>query len=202
MSRTRHEHASDNLRDVSQTSPAHAASETIHTSESSHTLVVPDPTDLRIIGRGTCGTIYTSTSPSTVAYKIGRDRDALWNDIWLTARVHRALSGPDVDAWGESKLQVPAIKGWVADEAKECFWADYARFFPDSHARETTPFVFALSLIPTIGPETGQALLWRYDPTTSRGAVLANPENDFCLIRPYLALATRKDEPSCRSDNL
>jgi len=202
MAQVENEHASDNPRDGLRTNAAHATSETTHASETPHTSVVPDPTDLRIIGRGTCGTIYTSTSRSTVAYKIGRDRDGLWNDIRLTARVHRALSDPDVDEWFASKLQVPAIKGWVADEAKECFWADYARFFPESHARETTPFVFALSLIPTIDSETRQALLWRYDFTTSRGAVLANPENDFCLIRPYLGLATREDEPLCRSDNL
>jgi hypothetical protein len=63
---------------------------------------------LRVIGRGTCGTVYTSANPSTVAYKVGRDRDALWNDIQLTARVHDSIRDANVLLLP----RVPAIKGW------------------------------------------------------------------------------------------
>jgi len=204
MAQTQHGHANDHPRDGLQTSAAHAASETIHASESSHTSVVPDPTDLRIIGRGTCGTIYTSTSPSTIAYKIGRDRDALWNDIRLTARVHRSLTESERDWWEVRSYtpRVPAIKDWIADEAKEDFWVQFAGCFTEAEHKKTAPFLFSLSLIPTLGPEVRHALITCYEFTTSKAVVFANPENDFCLVRPYLGLATRKDEPLCRSDNL
>lgn len=189
MSRARHEHASENLQDVSQTSSARA-------SDDNHI-------DLHVIRRGTCGTIYNSVDLSTAAYKIGRDRDALWNDVRLKARVHRSLSESRHD-WAIRSYtpRVPAIKGWVADEAKEDFWAEYAGCFTEAEDWKTVPFLFSLSFIPVLGPEARHALITRYEFTTSKAAVFANPENDFCLVRPHLGLATRKDEPLCRSENL
>ncbi|KAI4707569.1 hypothetical protein J4E89_007674 [Alternaria sp. Ai002NY15] len=189
MAQTQHEHASDDPRDGSQTNSARALGD--------------NPIYLHVIGRGTCGTIYTSVDLSTAAYKIGRDRDALWNDIRLTAHVNRSLTESERD-WKikDYTPRVPAIKGWIANEAKEDFWAEFAGCFTEAEDKKTAPFLFSLSLIPTLGHEVRHALMTRYEFTTSKAAVFANPENDFCLARPYLGLATRKDEPLCRSENL
>ena len=189
MAQAENEHARDNPRDGLQTSPARALDD--------------NPINLHVIGRGTCGTIYTSVDLSTVAYKIGRDRDALWNDIRLTAHVHRSLTESERDCDIRSYTpRVPAIKGWVADDTKEDFWAEFAGCFTEAEDKKTAPFLFSLSLIPTLGPEFRHALITRYEFTTSQAAALANPENGFCLVRPYLGLATRKDGPLCRSENL
>jgi hypothetical protein len=144
---------------------------------------------LRVIGRGTCGTVYTSANPSTVAYKVGRDRDALWNDIQLTARVHDSIRDANVLLLP----RVPAIKGW-RDKIEHA-----SSFEGGIHAGS---HLFGLSFIPTLSREARQALLSQYELTTLQAEAFANPENDFCLIRPYLGLASRIDEPLCRADNL
>jgi hypothetical protein len=145
---------------------------------------------MRVIGRGTCGTIYTSASPSTVAYKVGRDKDALWNDIQLTARVHGSFEEAKTavdDERNVSLPRVPGIKGWMNRI---------------EHAGLLEGGVPADSLIPTTPRESRQALLSRFNFTASKAEVLTDPENDFCLIRPYLGLASRVGEALCRADNL
>jgi hypothetical protein len=166
------------------------------------TAILADFTNLRIIGRCTCGTIYTSPSLPTVAYKIGRDRDALWNDIKLTARAHRSLAALDPWRIGERRPRVPALKEWLTNEGKESWWVTPARFFAELKDTETIPIIFAFSLIPTIDLDARQTLISRHESTTPKAAVRANPENDFCLVRPYLRLASRKGEPLCRPENL
>ena len=75
-----------------------------------------DPTALHVFGRGTRGTIYAPANPSTSAYKIARDRDALQNNIRLTGRVHGSIMGVRAALSSYSSTPVPcipAIKGWV-----------------------------------------------------------------------------------------
>ena len=165
-------------------------------------ILKPTPIDtpskplVRVIGRGTCGTIYTSASHSTVAYNAGRDKDALWNDVQLTARVHGSFEEAKTavdDERNVSLPRVPAIKGWM-NRIEHTGLLD-GGVPAVSHG-------FGLSLIPTVPRESCQALLSQFDFTASKAEVLADPENDFCLIRPYLGLTSRVGEAFCRADNL
>jgi hypothetical protein len=136
-------------------------------------------------------------NPSTVAYKVGRDQNALWNDIQLTARVHGSIR--DVKTVVGGLPRVPTIKGWV-DETDGAFWIEHGSLFEGGiHAGA---HAFGLSLIPTLPRESRQALLSCFEFPTSKAEVLAKPENVFCLVRPYLGLACRVNEALCRADNL
>jgi hypothetical protein len=104
-------------------------------NDATHDQPLPKALQLRVIGRDTCGTIHTSANPSMVAYKIGCDRAALWNDIHLTARVHASTRDANV----LPLPRVPAIKGW-RDKIEHA-----SLFEGDIHAGS---YLFGLQLCP------------------------------------------------------
>ncbi|PSN72642.1 hypothetical protein BS50DRAFT_658636 [Corynespora cassiicola Philippines] len=163
----------------------------------------PQLSKLQVIGRGTCGTVYTnmndSSKPtSTIAYKVGvYDATALWNDILLTSRAHRAIQEctkmePSPSEWP----RLPAIKGWVLDSERTKWHEANSTNLPGQNIKESSfggqEYIFSMSLIPSISLNSQKALMSRYN-------LRHEPSLSHCLIRPYLGLSNRDSLPKPQS---
>ena len=88
---------------------------------------VDEPTEYRVIGLGTCGTVF-EVPWTDFAVKKGRDVEAMRNDFLLTDRVHDAIAdtrGLLQDTFPERTIpKAPRCSGfWMPEERK--YWVSW-----------------------------------------------------------------------------
>ena len=157
-------------------------------TESSATTLREEPEDLRIIGLGSCGTVFEI--PGTeIAYKKGRNRSNLWTDFCLTNKVHNAtkeVRNMLQEAFPKSTIpQTPFCHEYHPVD-DDLFWSTSLQRFPASH-RNKQP-LFVVDRILPVPEQTRMDLIEEYfdqDKNMQREAK-EDQDNKDCLVRIYL----------------
>lgn len=144
---------------------------------------------LRIIGLGSCGTIFQIPGTEFV-FKKGTNRASLWQDFSLTNQVHHAAKNVRTILQGEfPSATIPKIP--LCHEFREAndeqFWTEnIIRRFPPNY-RTQQPLFLETRILPL--PKTArEALIELYfeDDETVQQEAKDDQENKDCLVRIYL----------------
>ena len=144
----------------------------------------------KIIGLGTCGTVFSTPGTST-ALKKGKDTAALWNDFRLTNTVHAAIF--DTRALIRAAFPTNTIPNTphctlFRPPSSTSYWASTLHRFPPSHREPGA--CFQLDLIFPVPQPVREALIDLYfdndEPGVLQEAKDDDEENGACLIRIYL----------------
>lgn len=156
--------------------------------------------EYRIIGVGTCGTVFEM--PGTpLAVKKGPDTKAMWNDFLLTSRIHNAIADTREvlqDAFPERTLpKSPQCTEFMLSDSKD-YWEANLDKYPRSH-RETGAAFHVDRILPLPQP-IREALIKLYfeDSDDIREEARNDVDNKDCLVRIYLGEnETQKQESGC-----
>lgn len=141
----------------------------------------------RIIGRGTCGTVFEI--PGTPhAYKQG-PTTGIRTDFNLTNRAHNAVQSTLhilQDAFPDLSVpRVPLCHQFMLPS--EEFWTPATMHrFPSSH--RTKQAIFEVDRIMPLPQSTRELLIKAYfdNDIDSQSRAMSDPDNQDCLVRPYL----------------
>lgn len=144
--------------------------------------------DYRIIGVGTCGTIFEI--PGTeLAIKKGQDKHAMWNDFRLTNIVHYSIQDTREvvqAAFPETTIpRSPHCSDFWLPESNDYWQANLPRF-PRSH--RTIGAAFQVDRILPLPQPAREALIRLYfdEAAEIQEEALNDVENSDCLVRVYL----------------
>jgi hypothetical protein len=148
-----------------------------------------DEKDYRIIGIGTCGTVFEI--PGTeLAIKKGDDVQAMWKDFLLTNRVYTAITDTrDMlqDAFPEQTIpRTPRCSVFLLPDSR-VYWDANLKHFPQSH-RTRGAAAFQMDRILPLPQPIREALIELYfdDSEKTQEEAKNDAENRDCLIRLYL----------------
>ncbi|KAL8713730.1 MAG: hypothetical protein Q9220_002256 [cf. Caloplaca sp. 1 TL-2023] len=144
--------------------------------------------DLRIIGLGTCGTVFEQLDgDKDIAVKKGKDVKHMWNDFCLTNIVHNAINDTRETLQAAfpqiSLARVPRCHSFSLPSLTS-YWDAYLAKFPSSH-REVGA-VFHAERIPPIPRDRWTELVDDYFEKDFQEDAKRNEENNDCLLRVYL----------------
>ena len=152
----------------------------------------PEAERLRIIGLGSCGTVFEI--PGTeLAYKKGTSKEGIWGDFCRTNKVHNAVK--DVvtvmqTAFPNATLpKTPLCHEYYPDDDDE-FWSSHLQLFPETH--RTKQPLFMMDRILPLPRKIREDLIKLYfdeDEEVQKEA-LDDEENKDCLVRVYLGERT------------
>lgn len=159
-----------------------------------------DKKDYRIIGTGTCGTVFEI--PGTeMALKKGTDVDAMWRDFLLTNRVHTAIADTRnmlQDAFPNHTLPRSFGCSHFFLPTSTSFWEPHLDRFPRSH--RTRSAVFQMDRILPLPQPVREALIDLYfdENEEIQEEAKNDVDNKDCLIRIYLGeIETPKQASGC-----
>ena len=146
------------------------------------------PPNLRVIGLGSCGTVFEI--PGTgLAFKKGTWELDIWNDFCLTNKFHNAINQVRTslqEAFPESTIpRTPLCHEYHAVN-DDTFWSANLQRFPASH-RNKQPF-FTVDRILPLPEQTRMDLIEEYfdqDESIQQEAK-EDRDNEDCLVRIYL----------------
>ena len=144
--------------------------------------------EFRIIGLGTCGTVF-EVPGTKIAYKKGSNTVSMWNDFRLTNIVHNAIL--DVQDLFQEAFQneiipqTPLCYEFMFPESAT-WWNANLQKFPQSHRKEGV--VFLVDMILSLPQQTREALIRMYftQDKEMQDEYINHEENQHCLVRPYL----------------
>ena len=164
-----------------------------------------DQEDFRIIGLGSCGTVF-EIPRTKLAYKKGSQLSAMWTDFCLTNKVHNAIDAV------ESRIrkmfpdliipQTPLCHEFHPPTDDEQFWDENLPHFPpDRRSRQPT---FLVDRILPLPRPVREALSEEYfDPNEAiQREAKENTDNQDCLIRIYLGSSESEAEKARAYDSL
>ncbi|KAI4163778.1 MAG: hypothetical protein LQ342_002551 [Letrouitia transgressa] len=142
--------------------------------------------NLRIIGLGTCGSVF-ETPGTELVYKKGTSEASIWQDYCLTNKVHNATEHVRTmiqEAF--PSLTIP--KTPACDEFHtandELFWTENTpRRFPASH-RTRQPLFTATRILP-LAQTIREALIDLYFDEEDQQEAMNDQDNKDCLVRVY-----------------
>ena len=165
----------------------------------------PAQEPLRIIGLGSCGTIFEI--PGTeLAYKKGPDQSALWKDFCYTNKVYCAIADTQTALQQAfPTLTIPRTPMCydfhkVTDEE---FWSTTTiSLFPESH--RTKQPTFAVDRILPLPERTRHSLIDTFfdESEEVQKEAKENAENKDCLVRLYLGEEETIEQQSTAYDSL
>ncbi|KAK3169086.1 hypothetical protein OEA41_005534 [Lepraria neglecta] len=148
----------------------------------------PGREDLRIIGLGSCGTVFEI--PGTeLAFKKGTSVLGIWSDFRLTNKVHNAVNHIRTimqEAFPHSTIPMTPMchDHYPADHEK--FWSENIQRFPASHrTRQPTFTVDRILPLPQVTREGLIKMYFQQNEEVQKKAK-NDPENKDCLARIYL----------------
>jgi hypothetical protein len=133
--------------------------------------------EFRRIGAGCCGTVWTSSSEPSIAYKREdgpRSRPVL-NDFTMHQLLQRALSAELV------RFRIPECRRFIS--SSDPWWDENSHRFPARCVRCDT---IQAQRIPPIFQPVREMLVDLYCPAPLREEIKRSRQNRDCLIRPYL----------------
>ncbi|MCJ1461502.1 hypothetical protein MMC07_000099 [Pseudocyphellaria aurata] len=161
---------------------------------------VEDKPDYRIIGLGSCGTVF-EVPGTQLAVKKGPDTKAMRNDFLLTNRVYNAIADTRdflQDAFPERTIpKSPQCPDFMLSSSKD-YWDANRDKFPKSH-RETGA-AFQVDRILPLSQPIREALIKVYfeDSDEIQEEAKNDVDNKDCLVRIYLGEnETPKQESEC-----
>ena len=102
----------------------------------------PNPPDLRVIGLGSCGTVF-EVPGAELAFKKGAIERDIWNDFCLTNKVHNAIKQVRTtlqEAFPESTIPRTPLCYEYHTVEHEAFWAYSLQRFPASYRNKQPLF--------------------------------------------------------------
>ncbi|KAG6986658.1 hypothetical protein G7Y79_00074g098550 [Physcia stellaris] len=159
---------------------------------------------LRIIGLGTCGTVFEIPGTER-AYKKGSDQAALWRDFCYTNKVYCAVADT-LTALQEAfpNLSIPRAPMCYDFHlaTHEKFWANALPLFPASH--RTKQPLFSVDRILPLPEEVQHCLIDMFfdESETVQKEAKQDPENKDCLVRVYLGEEESIEQQSAVYDSL
>ena len=147
-----------------------------------------EPKDLRIIGLGSCGTVFEMPD-SELACKKGAKESNMWTDFCLTNKVHNATNEVreiTQEAFPDSTIpRTPQCHEYHPVD-DDIFWSTNLQRFPESH--RTKQPLFVVDRILPLPTHIRMDLIEEYfdqDEGIQQEAK-ADPDNKDCLVRIYL----------------
>ncbi|KAL8841487.1 MAG: hypothetical protein Q9170_000870 [Blastenia crenularia] len=141
----------------------------------------------RIIGLGTCGTVF-QIPKTDLALKKGGAESSIWTDFCLTNIVHHAIR--DVHAILQKSFpyvtlpMAPLCHEFYPTDDNEFWSPSRLQQLPSSH--RTKGAAFTVDLIQPLPQATRDALIERYFEDHEVEEAKADPDNQDCLVRIYL----------------
>ena len=163
------------------------------------TKAVDEKHEYRIIGMGSCGTVFEI--PGTeLAIKKGMDTEAMWNDFLLTNKLHNALADTrDIlqDAFPTATLpRVPRCSDFWLPDSKH-YWDTDLMKFPQSH-REVGAAFQVDRILPLPQPVREALITLYFDESDDIQEEAKNDVgNKHCLVRLCLG---ENETPKQRSE--
>lgn len=147
-----------------------------------------DPIEHRIIGLGSCGTVFEISGTESVVKK-GNDTNAMWKDFILTNRVYTAISDTRnmlQDVFPENTIprSVRCSEFWLPDS--KVYWDANLENLPRSHRARSA--AFCMDRIQPLSRPIREALIELYfdDRKEIQEKAKNDVDNKDCLIRIYL----------------
>ena len=173
-------------------------------TEPTRTTLRVEPEDLRIIGLGTCGTVFEI--PGTeLACKKGLKEINIWNDFSLTNKVHNAAKEVREvlqEAFPESTIPRTPLCHEYHPVDDDTFWLTNLQRFPASH-RNKQPLFIVDRILP-LPRQIRMDLIEEYfdqDESIQQEAK-EDPDNRDCLLRTYLGERESARQQSVVYDSL
>lgn len=143
--------------------------------------------DLRIIGLGSCGTVFEI--PGTeLAFKKGTSELGIWKDFCLTNKVHNAIKDVQMmmqEAFPHSTIpKTPLCHDYHPVDDEE-FWSENVQRFPAGHRTKQPLFMVDRILPLPQGPREALIKMYFSDDEEIQQEAKDDPENKDCLIRLY-----------------
>lgn len=159
---------------------------------------------LRIIGLGTCGTVFEIPGTER-AYKKGSDQAALWRDFCYTNKVYCAVADTQTalqQAFPDLTIPRTPMCYDFHLATNEKFWANTLPLFPASHL--TKQPVFSVDRILPLPEEVRHCLIDMFFDESEAVQTKAkqDPENKDCLVRVYLGEEESIEQQSAVYDSL
>ena len=159
---------------------------------------------LRIIGLGTCGTVFEIPGTER-AYKKGSDLAALWRDFCYTNKVYCAVVDTQTalqEAFPDLTIPRTPMCYDFHLATHEKFWDNALPLFPASH--RTKQPLFSVDRILPLPEEVRHCLidLFSDEPETVQTKAKQDPENKDCLVRVYLGEEESIEQQSAVYDSL
>lgn len=134
----------------------------------------------RCIGRGFCGSIWSSNPDSLEAIKRedGGSGRSVSNDLTMHKRVLATLD----HYTPTSPISIPACHTLIQPD-NTAWWNARNAHFPDTYSPCRT---LITERIPAMPLPVRQLLIERYCPSGLTSFVSSNPADEDCLVRPYL----------------
>ena len=146
------------------------------------------PQTLRVIGLGSCGTVFEVPGKG-LAFKKGTWELDIWNDFCLTNKVHNAINQVRTslqEAFPESTIPLTPLCHEYHAFDDNTFWSANLHLFPASH-RNKQPLFTVDRILPLPG-QTRMDLIEEYfdqDESIQQEAK-EDRDNEDCLVRIYL----------------
>lgn len=147
-----------------------------------------DRQELRIIGLGSCGTVF-EIAGSDHACKKGADTTAMWQDFCLTNKVYNAILKTYVllrDSFDPDTIpRTPKCHEFVLPDQKP-WWEENMKWFPTSHKQEGA--LFTVDRILPLPQSIREQLIMKYfdEDQEIQDEAKNDEENQHCLVRIYL----------------
>lgn len=153
---------------------------------SSHS--IPKQGDLRVIGKGSCGTVFEILG-TELAYKKGTIEDSIWRDYCYTNRVHNAVQDVRTvmrKAFPHNKIPQTPFCYEFSQAGNDDFWSESLRRFPKEHRTKQPIFtVDRISPLPQAAREALIDLYFDCNENIQKEAKTSQDHKD-CLVRVYL----------------
>lgn len=136
--------------------------------------------EFRRIGAGCCGSIWASSSESSIAYK--REDGARFRSVVNDYNMHQLLQNVlNTQAQLQLRFRIPTCHRLIA--SSDSWWNENSSRFP----RGCRPgFVIQAQRIPPVVQQARELLIDTYCPIPLREEIKKSEPNKDCLIRPYL----------------
>jgi len=144
--------------------------------------------DLRIIGLGSCGTVFEIPG-SELAFKKGTSESGIWRDFCLTNRVHNAVQNVRMmmqEAFPYSTIPKTPLCHNYHSVDNEKFWSNNVQRFPPG--RRTKQPLFTVDRILPLPQKAREGLIKLYFDEDEKAQQEAKDDQDNkdCLVRIYL----------------
>ena len=144
--------------------------------------------DLRIIGLGSCGTVFEIPG-SELAFKKGTSESGIWRDFCLTNRVHNAVQNVRMmmqEAFPDSTIPKTPLCHNYHSADNEKFWSNNVERFPPG--RRTKQPLFTVDRILPLPQKAREGLIELYFDEDEKAQQEAKDDQDNkdCLVRIYL----------------
>ncbi|MCJ1379239.1 hypothetical protein MMC17_002339 [Xylographa soralifera] len=149
--------------------------------------------DFRVLGAGSCGTVFVHHDPMTVLKKANNDDNSLWNDYTTQFNVQAQLKRSQTVFHNHNPPLTTRLLFFISSNNHQ-WWTAHASKFPRGH-QDPPMRILCLERIPPLNQQIREHLIDTFCPDHGRAGAKRGAGNADCIARLYLG---RRRQPRGR----